>query len=54
MAEFQGITNMNPMEDLGMGGMMDTFGMGDLEDFASMNPPGIDEALAFGKVLEFI
>jgi arsenite-transporting ATPase len=54
MAEFQGITNMNPMEDIGMGGMMDTFGMGDLEDFASMNPPGIDEALAFGKVLEFI
>ncbi len=54
MAEFQGITNMNPMEDLGMGGMMDTFGMGDLEEFASMNPPGIDEALAFGKVLEFI
>ena len=54
MGEFQGITNMNPMEDLGMGGMMDTFGMGDLEDFASMNPPGIDEALAFGKVLEFI
>lgn len=54
MAEFQGITNMNPMEDLGMGGMMDTFGMGDIEDFASMNPPGIDEALAFGKVLEFI
>ena len=54
MAEFRGITNMNPMEDLGMGGMMDTFGMGDLEDFASMNPPGIDEALAFGKVLEFI
>lgn len=54
MAEFQGITNMNPMEGLGMGGMMDTFGMGDLEDFASMNPPGIDEALAFGKVLEFI
>ena len=52
--EFKGITNVNPMEDLGMGGMMDTFGMGDLEDFASMKPPGIDEALAFGKVLEFI
>ena len=54
MAEFQGITDMNPMEDLGMGGMMENFGMGDLQEFSSMNPPGIDEALAFGKVLEFI
>jgi len=54
MVEFQGITNMNPIEDLGMGGMMENFGMGDLQEFTSMNPPGIDEALAFGKVLEFI
>ena len=54
MTEFKGLTNMNPMEDMGMGGMMDSFGMGDLQEFASMNPPGIDEALAFGKVLEFI
>jgi len=27
---------------------------GDLEDLTSMNPPGIDEALAFAKILEFI
>jgi len=54
MAEIKGLTNMNPMEDMGMGGMMDSFGMSDMQEFASMNPPGIDEALAFGKVLEFI
>jgi arsenite-transporting ATPase len=54
MSEFKGLTNMNPMEEMGMGGMMDNFGMGDIQEFASMNPPGIDEALAFGKVLEFI
>lgn len=54
MSEFKGLTNMNPMEDMGMGGMMDGFGMSDIQEFASMNPPGIDEALAFGKVLEFI
>lgn len=54
ITEFKGLTNMNPMEDIGMGGMMENFGMGDIQEFASMNPPGIDEALAFGKVLEFI
>ncbi|MFX1337598.1 MAG: ArsA family ATPase [Promethearchaeota archaeon] len=54
MTEFKGLTNVNPMEDMGMGNMMDSFGMGDIQEFASMNPPGIDEALAFGKVLEFI
>jgi len=54
MAEFKGLTDANPMEDLGLGGMMEGFGMSDIQDFASTNPPGIDEALAFGKVLEFI
>ncbi|MFX0072617.1 MAG: ArsA family ATPase [Candidatus Hermodarchaeota archaeon] len=54
MAELQGLTAMNPMEDMGLGGMMEGFGMEDVADMASMNPPGIDEALAFGKVLEFI
>ncbi|MFX1258655.1 MAG: ArsA family ATPase [Promethearchaeota archaeon] len=54
MAEFKDLTNVNPMEDMGMGGMMETMGLGDIEEFTSMNPPGIDEALAFGKVLEFI
>ncbi len=54
MTEFKGLTTMNPMEDMGMGGMMEGLGMSDIQEFASMNPPGIDEALAFGKVLEFI
>ncbi|MFX1275173.1 MAG: ArsA family ATPase [Promethearchaeota archaeon] len=57
MSELQGLTSINPMEDMGlpgMGGIMEGFGMGDIQELASMNPPGIDEALAFGKVLEFI
>jgi arsenite-transporting ATPase len=57
MSEFQGLTNVNPMEEMGlpgMGGMMEGFGLGDIQELASNNPPGIDEALAFGKVLEFI
>jgi arsenite-transporting ATPase len=61
MAELQGITNINPMEDLGMDGMMGDMMqgmlegmMGDKDEGKSLNPPGIDEALAFGKVLEFI
>ncbi len=55
MAEFRGLTDMNPLEEMGMGDMMGGMPLlGDLEDLASMNPPGIDEALAFGKILEFI
>ncbi len=57
MAEYKGLTNVNPMGEMGMGGMgglMDTMGMGDMQELADMNPPGIDEALAFAKVLEFI
>ncbi len=61
MAEFQGLTDMNPIEDIGMGGMMGDMMQGMLEGMMddnkegfSLNPPGIDEALAFGKVLEFI
>lgn len=58
MSEIQGLSMSNPMEDMGMegmgGGLMEGMGFGDLSDFTSMNPPGIDEALAFGKVLEFI
>ncbi len=54
MADFKGLTNINPMEDLGMGGL-DEMGMfGEIQELSSMNPPGIDEALAFGKILEFI
>jgi arsenite-transporting ATPase len=55
MAEFQGLTNINPLEEMGMGDMMGGMSLlGDLEDLSSINPPGIDEALAFGKILEFI
>ena len=54
MAEYKGLTNVNPMGEMGMGGLMDTMGMGDMQELADMTPPGIDEALAFAKVLEFI
>jgi len=55
MAEFQGITNINPMEEMGMSGLMENMPLfGDMEELASMTPPGIDEALAFGKILEFV
>lgn len=55
MAEFQGLTNINPMEEMGMSGLMENMPLfGDMEELASMTPPGIDEALAFGKILEFV
>jgi len=55
MAEFRGLTDINPLEEMGMGDMMGEMPLiGDLEDLTSMSPPGIDEALAFGKILEFI
>ncbi len=55
VAEFRGLTEMNPLEEMGMGDMMEGMPLlGDLEDLTSSNPPGIDEALAFGKILEFI
>jgi len=55
MAEFNGLTNINPLKEMGMGGIMENMPLlGDVEDFSASNPPGIDEALAFGKILEFI
>lgn len=55
LSEYQNLTNMNPMEDMAMPGLMEGMGlMEDLQDLTSMNPPGIDEALALLKVLEFI
>ncbi|TFG25276.1 MAG: arsenic-transporting ATPase [Promethearchaeota archaeon] len=54
MAEFQGITSVNPMEEMGLSGMGDMPLMEDMQEFSSLSPPGIDEALAFAKVLEFI
>lgn len=58
IAEFQDLTKFNPMEEIGLPGFMkDNPLMGDVsevQELASMSPPGIDEALAFAKVLEFI
>jgi arsenite-transporting ATPase len=54
MAEFQGITNVNPMEEIGLSGIADMPLMEDMQELSSLTPPGIDEALAFAKVLEFI
>lgn len=60
-AELQELTDINPIKNLGMDGMMGGMMEGMLEGMmeggeggGSLNPPGIDEALAFGKVLEFI
>ncbi|MEJ2250400.1 MAG: ArsA family ATPase [Candidatus Lokiarchaeota archaeon] len=54
MENFKNLLNVNPMGDMDMGGMMQGLGLGDIGDLASMSPPGIDETLAFAKVLEFI
>ncbi|MFX1574660.1 MAG: ArsA family ATPase [Promethearchaeota archaeon] len=55
MAEVQGLTNINPMEEMGMSGLMENMPLfGDMEELSSLTPPGIDEALAFGKILEYI
>ena len=55
MEEFKGITNINPMEEMGMSGLMESMPLfGDMEELTSLTPPGIDEALAFGKILEFV
>lgn len=55
MSDFQGLTNVNPMQNMGLGGMMEGFPlMDEIQEMSSMSPPGIDEALAFAKVLEFV
>ncbi len=51
LMDYKGITNVNPIEDMNIPGMPM---MDDIKDLTSMNPPGIDETLAFAKVLEFI
>ncbi|MFX1498736.1 MAG: ArsA family ATPase [Promethearchaeota archaeon] len=56
--EIKQLTEINPLGDMGfMGDMMQSMldGLsGDSENGSTLNPPGIDETLAFGKVLEFI
>ncbi len=58
IADFQKFTQFNPLKEIGLPDFMQDNSlmgdMGDLQDLANMSPPGIDEALAFAKVLEFI
>jgi arsenite-transporting ATPase len=61
ITELKDIANVNPINEMGMGGMMGEMVqgmfegmMGDNEQENPLNPPGIDETLAFGKVLEYI
>jgi arsenite-transporting ATPase len=51
IVDFEGLTNINPIEDMGFSNL--PF-MENLADLSSLNPPGIDETLALLKVLEFI
>ncbi|MBY8988949.1 MAG: TRC40/GET3/ArsA family transport-energizing ATPase, partial [Candidatus Lokiarchaeota archaeon] len=54
-SEYKGITTMNPLEGTGMPDVMGGLPLiEDLQDMTSMSPPGIDEAFALLKVLEFI
>ena len=42
MEEFKGITNINPMEEMGMSGLMESMPLfGDMEELTSLTPPGI-------------
>ncbi|MFX1409669.1 MAG: ArsA family ATPase [Promethearchaeota archaeon] len=55
ISEFRGLTNVNPIEEMGMPNIMEGMPfMDDIQELTSMSPPGIDEALALLKVLEFI
>jgi arsenite-transporting ATPase len=55
MSEYKSIAGMNPAEGMEMPDIMGGLPMlEDLKDITSMSPPGIDEAFALLKVLEFI
>jgi arsenite-transporting ATPase len=55
ISEFRGLTDINPIEEMGMPDIMGGMPlMEDLQELTSMNPPGIDEALALLKMLEFV
>jgi arsenite-transporting ATPase len=55
ISEYKGLTNMNPLEGSDMPDFMGGIPlMEDIQDMASMSPPGIDEVFALMKVLEFI
>lgn len=55
ISEYKGLTTMNPLEGSDLPDLMGGIPlMEDIQDMASMSPPGIDEAFALMKVLEFI
>ncbi|HUW89558.1 MAG TPA: ArsA family ATPase [Candidatus Nanopelagicaceae bacterium] len=55
MSEYKGLTGMSPVEGREMPDIMGGLPMmEELQDITSMSPPGIDEAFALLKVLEFI
>jgi len=55
VSEYKGLTSMSPVEGAEMSDIMGGLPMmEDLQDMTSMSPPGIDEAFALLKVLEFI
>jgi len=55
LSEYRGLTTMNPLAGSDMPDVMGGIPlMEDIQDMASMSPPGIDEAFALLKVLEFI
>jgi arsenite-transporting ATPase len=55
VSEYKGLASMNPLEGSDMPDLMGGMPlMEDIQDMASMSPPGIDEAFALLKVLEFI
>jgi arsenite-transporting ATPase len=55
MSEYKSLTGMSPGEGMEMPDIMGGLPiMEDLQDITSMSPPGIDEAFALLKVLEFI
>ena len=55
VSEYKGLTSMNPLEGSEMPDLMGGMPlMDDIQEIASMSPPGIDEAFALLKVLEFI
>ncbi|NHJ21796.1 MAG: arsenic-transporting ATPase [Candidatus Lokiarchaeota archaeon] len=54
-SEYKGLTTINPLEGSDMPDLMGGMPlMEDIQEMATMSPPGIDEAFALLKVLEFI
>jgi arsenite-transporting ATPase len=55
LSEYKGLTTISPLEGSDMPDLMGGIPlMEDIQEMASMSPPGIDEAFALLKVLEFI